>query len=372
MLTTIAKKLKSSDKGQGMVEYGLILALVSVVSVGAVSGAGDKVLSTFGHVSNGISSVEGGEIEGVEKVYTITFKDANGKVLGESEVNHGQRVNVPNIPNVTDDMWDRPLDGIESNGVITLNYSLVETAEDLNNVRNNLNGNYLQVNDIDMSRYGKFDPIGEEGTFFRGIYDGGGYEIKDIHVYRVNNSGLFSGTSGATIKNVGLTNMTLGDWGYSAGITSVARNKSLIENVYVTGNIMNSNGYVSHNSPAGLVSTLDNSTIRNSYANVSMKNGRDGGGLVSRGFNGSRIENSYAVVNFYDAWDGGLGGGLVGLKDTDVTVVNSYYDSQQANVTGYGFGTGLSTSSMKNKNSFNGWDFDSVWEMKPGQYPSLR
>lgn len=40
-------KFDRSEKGQGLVEYGLILALVSVVAVGTLGGVGDKVTNSF-------------------------------------------------------------------------------------------------------------------------------------------------------------------------------------------------------------------------------------------------------------------------------------------------------------------------------------
>lgn len=45
---------KKSEGGQGMVEYGLILVLVSVVAVGALTGIGNSVKSTIAKVSNQI------------------------------------------------------------------------------------------------------------------------------------------------------------------------------------------------------------------------------------------------------------------------------------------------------------------------------
>ena len=47
--------LKDEESGQGMVEYGLILALIAVVVIGAVKLIGDNAKSTFEEVGNKLS-----------------------------------------------------------------------------------------------------------------------------------------------------------------------------------------------------------------------------------------------------------------------------------------------------------------------------
>ena len=47
MLSTYFASLRNDERGQGMVEYGLILALVSVVAVAALDAIGLGVDGTF-------------------------------------------------------------------------------------------------------------------------------------------------------------------------------------------------------------------------------------------------------------------------------------------------------------------------------------
>lgn len=425
------RRVKENEGGQGMVEYGLILALVSVVAVGSLSSVGGKVDQAYQTVFSGINGEEvmgtytvtfkdhegndletivvakgegvkapdapdleghtfigwSGSLDNIAKdevmtptyevnTYKVTFKDAKGKVLGEDTVNHGEGVVAPNIPNVTDDMWDRPLDRILVDGDITLAYALVRSPEDLDDVRNDMYGDYLQVADIDMLSYGKFDPIGGGSVKFRGTYDGGGYEIKNLHAYRWNYSGLFGEVDHAVIKNVGLTNITVGEAGYSGGLVGTASNRSLIENSYVTGSVIASHGYEAHNGTGGMVGRLNNSTIKNSYTITTVGNGSQAGGLVGELFGSSSIINSFAAGKVLGSTGSNADwfsrGGLVGKKDADSSVVNSYYDRQTSGYNDSGKGVGRSTSEMKRQLSFSGWDFDSVWEIKPGQYPTLK
>ncbi|MEL7649836.1 MAG: Flp family type IVb pilin [Sedimentibacter sp.] len=47
--------LKEEESGQGMVEYGLILALIAVVVIAALNVLGPKVAETFNNVSGKMS-----------------------------------------------------------------------------------------------------------------------------------------------------------------------------------------------------------------------------------------------------------------------------------------------------------------------------
>ena len=46
------KNLVSNEEGQGMVEYGLILALVAVVVIAALALLGPKIANVFHNVNN--------------------------------------------------------------------------------------------------------------------------------------------------------------------------------------------------------------------------------------------------------------------------------------------------------------------------------
>jgi len=63
----------------------------------------------------------------------------------------------------------------------------VWTAQDLNNVRNNLSGSYIQMADIDLGNFSDWEPIGNlfSDAPFTGCYDGQDYKIKNLHVNKV-------------------------------------------------------------------------------------------------------------------------------------------------------------------------------------------
>jgi pilus assembly protein Flp/PilA len=61
-MTALLKKLWNEEEGQGMVEYGLILALVAVVVIAALTTMGDNLKSMFESVGDEIpTEVPAGE-----------------------------------------------------------------------------------------------------------------------------------------------------------------------------------------------------------------------------------------------------------------------------------------------------------------------
>jgi len=94
----------------------------------------------------------------------------------------------------------------------------VATLEDLNNVRNNLSGEYIQTADIDASPTSDpespyynsgagWEPIGIGANPFTGSYDGGGFTVDALFINRggSDNIGLFGYVSG-TITELRVTN----------------------------------------------------------------------------------------------------------------------------------------------------------------------
>jgi pilus assembly protein Flp/PilA len=51
---------KKSEKGQGLVEYALILVLVAIVVIGALMVLGPIIGNSFSTVNNSLTSVSGG------------------------------------------------------------------------------------------------------------------------------------------------------------------------------------------------------------------------------------------------------------------------------------------------------------------------
>lgn len=100
----------------------------------------------------------------------------------------------------------------EGNSEIPEGYTPVYTAEDLNNIRNNLSGKYILMNDIDLSIYENWEPIGTTASPFTGEFDGGSMIIKNLTISEectqdgFYNLGLFGYCQNSMINNVCVIN----------------------------------------------------------------------------------------------------------------------------------------------------------------------
>ena len=118
----------------------------------------------------------------------------------------------------------------------------IATAEQLDAIRNNLGASYVLVNDIDLSNYENWVPIGDSSSSgFTGTLDGNGHSIQNM---TITSSGLdysaFIGSAlNATVKNLSLTNVDIevSDTHCVAGIIGSAVDNCIIESCSVSGNI---------------------------------------------------------------------------------------------------------------------------------------
>ena len=90
-------------------------------------------------------------------------------------------------------------------------YTPIYTAEDFNNIRNDLDGKFILMNDIDLSVYDNWDPIGSSETPFTGELDGNGYTIRNMNIISYcmeaeNNLGLFGVVQNGVFKKIIIEN----------------------------------------------------------------------------------------------------------------------------------------------------------------------
>lgn len=198
-----------------------------------------------------------------------------------------------------------------------------------------LDSHYIQTADITLTEewvpIGIYEPEEKYGKMFIGMYDGGGYAIKNL---TINNTeagyyGMFAAINKnstaisdvATVKNLALIDVRINGKGVCGGIAGVSFSRIL--NCYVTGSIRSTEG------DAGGVVGESFGVIRNCYSTCNVTSQGKGG--IAGGIAGSQtygeIKNCYATGNIsgYD-YVGGVVGFVVSrsIDGTGyITIVNN-------------------------------------------------
>ena len=183
-----------------------------------------------------------------------------------------------------------------------VNYALVRTAAELQAIRtNDSNANYMLANDINDATIKtpigtaeasgpKYFDVKQGGTPFTGKFDGMFFTVENLNpsVTKKNTyyAGLFAYTKDATIENVGVSGAKV-EAGHAGGIVGYADHTTL-------RNVWNAGG---------------SNKIGDTWTNTT-------GGLVGVAANGTKIESSYNAGEV-------LGAGLVGTLNNS-TITNAY------------------------------------------------
>ncbi|MBR1737827.1 MAG: copper amine oxidase N-terminal domain-containing protein [Firmicutes bacterium] len=205
----------------------------------------------------------------------------------------------------------------------------ISTAEQLNEVRNNLSANYILTADIDLSGLENFEPIGtfvplgqsgEEAEMpspefaFTGVFDGNGHSISNLKINSPEGFAvaLFGCVSSGTIKNVNMTNAAVSG-SMMTGCCVGYLFDGAAENIILTDSTVNGTessmgtdmigGIVG----AGMDSKMNNCSAENITLNL--VSGASNAGLAAGGFEVCSISgvNTSGIINAEDNCTG-LGG----------------------------------------------------------------
>ncbi|MGB6873261.1 MAG: GLUG motif-containing protein [Dehalococcoidia bacterium] len=222
----------------------------------------------------------------------------------------------------------------------------IRTWYDLDTIRNNLDGSYILMNNLDSTSAGYeelasptanggkgWEPIGnlladpidqdivDPVYSFTGSLDGQGYEIRDLFINRPDEDGV--GLSGSVaegvIENLGVVNAEVTGDVYVGGLAG--GNSGTVRNSYSSGSVT---GAVAVGGLAG----GNWGTVSNSYSTGSVTGNGLIGGLVGENLVGT-VSNSYSSGSV--TGEGGVGG-LVGCHHG--TVNNSHYNYDEVLING--------------------------------------
>ncbi len=226
-------------------------------------------------------------------------------------------------------------------------YKLVNTQEELNDIRNHLGDNYMLASDIALtgSGYYNFVPIGSVGSGhgganpYTGHFDGLGYKISNLIMNMETNPswssgpahsnlGLFSSIgTGGVVENVGIESGSI--YGNHSVGAIAGSNNGTVRNVYNKADIRGgSNGI------GGIVGfNLANGTVEMAHntGTVTENTRYQVGGIV--GYNAGTVQNAYNEGDVF--WNGPssgsaandtdrVAGGIVGVNSGSGKVLNTY------------------------------------------------
>ena len=151
----------------------------------------------------------------------------------------------------TDSPIDSPSDTTPVNAIPVSPCIPVRTPQDLDNVRNNLAGNYCQMNDIDLAGYSNWIPIGDDELVFLGSYNGNNKEIRNLKISEPLSSkrlGLFGALGNpfdsenpAYVKSIALRNVSI-EGGFELGALAGNAYNAIIYDSHVIGGVIKSRG----------------------------------------------------------------------------------------------------------------------------------
>lgn len=297
----------------------------------------------------------------------------------------------------------------------------VETAAQLDKIREYPTRHFIQTADIDMENYGKtWEPVGTEEIPFSGSYSGNGFAIRNLAIgydAEACAMGMF-GLNRGVLHNICLEDLDCAQHGafltsvsYVGGIAAV--NEGSIIGCSVSGDIDFEGGHsaygggiagsnygtiskcvnhasvyvtaAAHEGNAGGIACVNRGAIRNCYntGEIAVSAGTVvngvteayAGGIAGVVRDDGTVENCYNIANVTFDWDFAAEApyldGIVSAVDYEDSVSNCYY---LEGVTDSDYGVCLSSEEMQDAESFDGFDFGTVWrylEESDYQYPVL-
>lgn len=184
---------------------------------------------------------------------------------------------------------------------------------------------YKIMNDIDLSSYANWSPIGNNSKPFTGTFDGNGKKFTGLTINtKYDYIGLFGYVNEATIKNLVVENLSISGYNlYNSsrsndplsdqvgGLIGYSRD-SIVTNSYTSGGTIT--GF--HN-VGGLIGYAENTNITCSYTTVDVIGNTYVGGLIGYfnyyGGTAPTVENTHATGAITGSW---YVGGLIGFKSS--------------------------------------------------------
>ena len=329
--TQYSSKLSSYHVAQNNTAMGMDLLTTAEEHLDLVTSHLSRMRDLAEQASNGTYGKE--SLDAIQAEFSARIDEIN-RIVSNAEYNGIQLFKKPIITN------DEEVPALTEDEAIAQGYTIIKNASQLQNMKNNLNGKYILMNDIDLSGY-NWEVVGDINNPFTGELNGNGHTISNLSLNRdtYDYTGLIGRMNGATISNLGLTDVDVVGKIYVGALAGHSTG-STITNCYVTGSVL---GY---GDVGGMVGAHNaSSSIKKSYSLASVEaTGYGAGGLVGNN-NGSVISESFAKGDVSsDYWVGGLAGRNSAYGSTDKSYATGNITGN--NETGGFVGSNIGNSSI--------------------------
>ena len=206
----------------------------------------------------------------------------------------------------------------------------ITTWEDLHNIRNEYNDDFILMNDlsVSMNGYSTYGENWEPIYKFKGDLNGQGFEIQNLVINSTQKNTAFIGKldDGAKIMSLGIVNAQVTGTDERVAVMVGHAKESQILDSYADGFV---HGGSSSWGLGILVGELEESLVKRSFTTGKITGGYwAAGGLVGESYEG-QIEDSYSHVlvnpdNHDDGRVGGLVGNVIGEDNDEGTVKRSF------------------------------------------------
>ena len=358
--TNMSTKISSYQVAEDNVAMGLDLLSTAGGSLDLISDkltrlralAEQSANGTYGEQSlKAINSEANAIVDEIERIYSTA--EYNGiKLFGETGGSFIEEVQQRDTSLMTKLSSVDPTQTISSGTYsISTAEELAKLAEMTNAGKIGANTEFVLANNIDLSAYSTgegWTPIGENGSFFMGVFDGNGYIISNLYINRPNEDcqGLFGRIWGAKIKNVGVEKVNITGKNCVGGLVGDSSTASnLHTNNYTNGTILGVSEV------GGLIGRCQyGGGGTNNYSNANVSGTSRIGGIVGY-CDTSGFSNSYFVGSVSGSSQVGGIAGYLTAGGTD----SCYYDADKNSQNDSSQGVGLTTEEITEKlNSLRG------------------
>ena len=349
--TNLSSKLSSYDVAQDNVSTGLDMLTTAMDNLDLISSHLSRIRDLTEQAANGTYGEA--SLKAIQSEVDARVSEIN-RIISNTEYNKIKLFEGDSSSGVTGSFINEVVQ-LSEEEALAHGYTLIKTADELQQIESNLSGKYILMNDIDLSGY-DWTPLGisaMDGSSqgFTGELNGNGHVVRNLRIHdssEVTFAGLFALISaGGIVSNLGLEDVDIdcsGADSYAGGLAVISMGVT-VTNCYTTGVVSATSG---DSGAGGLIYSSEDIDIDSCYSSCTVSGMAIVGGLL--GAAGDTISSCYstgAVSGLQQV------GGLIGLVGVDSTI-SSCYSTGAVSATDYVGGLiGVSDDITISKSYFN-------------------